>query len=99
MLSTAWTAEAAVPTQAERYGRGLMSAPFFLRHSLLILRPGGGCGCEVGSSSVSRRALHGLDGRGRPSIHRLMTYDIALIAGGLFGLSVASQAPPHVPPP
>ncbi len=46
---------------------------------------------------MSRRALHGLDGRGRPSLHRLMTYDIAVIGGGIVGLSVAMQATEQFP--
>jgi len=49
---------------------------------------------------VGCRAAHGLDGRGRSSLHKthkLMTYDIAVIGGGIVGLSFAMQAGERFP--
>jgi (S)-2-hydroxyglutarate dehydrogenase len=46
---------------------------------------------------VSCRAPHGLDSRGLLSLRELMTYDIAVIGGGIVGLSFAMQVSERFP--
>src|ERR1700732_3862825 len=77
-----------------------MSAPFFLRHTFFCLRHGGGArrGIEVGSSSVRLPccARFGQPGRLSPR-NKIMTYDIAVIGGGIVGLSFAMQTTEKFP--
>ncbi len=74
-----------------------MSTPFFLRHIVLFLRHGEGTQCAVGSSSARLPCFARLGQPRRLSPHELMTYDIAVIGGGIVGLSFAMQATERFP--
>src|SRR4029077_7634783 len=77
-----------------------MSAPFFLRHTFFCFGPGGGArrGSAVGSSSVKLPCCtrFGQPGRLSPR-NQIMTYDIAVIGGGIVGLSFAMQTTEKFP--